>query len=385
MVQKLVIERIRPLIEKISTTAFAKMKGVIYVEGFIAMRSPIRMEKGFTLVELLVVIAIIGILIALLLPAIQAAREAARRMTCQNSLHQLGVAAHAHLNSQKFFPDGGWSAYWVGDPDGGFGKSQPGGWLYNLLPFMDYKSLHDMGKSGGSAMTPASATKRTMLARMCEMPLEVMNCPTRRRSIAYAISGTWNEGSAHINADVSYVFARSDYAGNAGAGHPPELLPLVPGGNDDGERYVPQVGPTYAGISSYPWFTDNDFTGTIYQRSTLKEKDIPDGLSKTFLIGEKYLAPDNYFNGNDPADSGPMVQGYDWDVNRLANSYWPPYRDRPGVLTSWNFGSAHAQTFNMLFCDGSVHALKYEIDIPTYSRLACRNDKAVVDSNLAGF
>ena len=344
------------------------------------MQSTRRMKTGFTLVELLVVIAIIGILIALLLPAIQAAREAARRMTCQNNLHQMGTAAHTHLYSQKHFPSGGWSAYWVGDPDSGFGKSQPGGWLYNLLPFMEYKSLHDMGKDGKSAMVQGSATKRTALARMCEVPLEVMNCPTRRKTIAFGLG--FYDASTHINAELSTVYARSDYAGNGGAGHPPELLPLVPGGSDNGVRYVPQVGPTVSGISSYPWFSDDDFTGVIYQRSTLREKDISDGLSKTFLFGEKYLVPENYYNGYDPADSGPFVQGYDWDINRLANSYWEPRRDRPGWQTSWNFGSAYAQTFNMLMCDGSVHALKYEIDITTYARLAARNDRQGIDSSL---
>ena len=88
-----------------------------------------RRQAGFTLVELLVVIAIIGILIALLLPAVQAAREAARSLECRNHLRQLAVAALNHEQAHGHYPTGGWGFYWIGDPDRGFAEDQPGGWI----------------------------------------------------------------------------------------------------------------------------------------------------------------------------------------------------------------------------------------------------------------
>ena len=104
-------------------------------EGLIEMKLQDKPRLGFTLVELLVVIAIIGALVALLLPAVQAAREAARSAQCKNNLKQVGLACQVHLSSQKTFPSAGWGWGWVGDADRGFSYNQPGGWVYNILPF----------------------------------------------------------------------------------------------------------------------------------------------------------------------------------------------------------------------------------------------------------
>src|SRR5262249_22963987 len=100
--------------------------------------------RGFTLVELLVVIAIIGILVALLLPAVQAAREAARRAQCINNLKQSALGFQMHHDVHKHFPSVGWGWAWIGDPNMGYGKGQPGGWHFNILPYIEESAIHDM-------------------------------------------------------------------------------------------------------------------------------------------------------------------------------------------------------------------------------------------------
>jgi hypothetical protein len=122
----------------------------------------------------------------------------------------------------------------------------------------------------------------------------------------------------------------------------------------------------------------------IYQRSTIRQKEVVDGLSNTILVGEKYINPDYYYAGLSNGDNGPMLQGYDWDIVRLGNSGYPPLHDRAGVITDWNFGSAHVQVCQFVFCDGSAHAINFSIcDTPdgvkVYARLACRLDKQIVD------
>ena len=102
-------------------------------------------RPAFTLIELLVVIAIISVLVALLLPAVQSVREAGSRTQCVNNLHNLALACQNHHLKTGHLPTGGWGWSWNGDPDRGTGRNQPGGWGYNVLPFVEQDNLYRMG------------------------------------------------------------------------------------------------------------------------------------------------------------------------------------------------------------------------------------------------
>ena len=128
-------------------------------------------NRGFTLVELLVVIAIIAMLVTLLLPAVQAAREAARRTQCVNQVRQMALAWLNHESAHSFYPSSGWGWRWQGDPDLGFGKSQPGGCFYDILPFMEYNDIRSLGKG----LSDQQKGQQMLLAVTTPIPL--FNCP----------------------------------------------------------------------------------------------------------------------------------------------------------------------------------------------------------------
>ena len=332
-----------------------------------------RTQSGFTLVELLVVITIIGILIALLLPAVQAAREAARRAQCANHLKQLSLAAHEHVASLGWFPTGGWDQDWVGHPDRGFGRRQPGGWAYNLLPFVEQQALHDLGASGSGLPIEQANSQRVAT------PLAVFNCPTRRRPALHpfsALPGHYpSNGAPKLCNPVSAV-ARSDYAINGGdcvRWHTTSPADLAQG--DD---------------PAFVWNDMSSHTGVSYQRSQVTVADIRDGTSNTLLIGEKNINPDFYATGDDWGDNDNLYCADEADMLRWADSVSgcdapgtkPPVQDRPGLMTAWlNFGSAHAGALNMSFCDGSVRTVSYSIDLEVYRRLGNRKDGLPVDAS----
>src|SRR5688572_24723618 len=159
-------------------------------------------KRGFTLVELLVVIAIIGVLVALLLPAVQAARESARRTQCTNHLKQIGLAFHNHDDTMKHLPTGGWGWSYVGDPDGGFAENQPGAWTYNILPWIEQQALREIGLGSPAPLKPAE------LKLLVEKPIKFYHCPSRRTATLYPIT------VQPLNAATVTRGAKLDYAVN---------------------------------------------------------------------------------------------------------------------------------------------------------------------------
>ncbi|MDY0166683.1 MAG: DUF1559 domain-containing protein [Thermoguttaceae bacterium] len=318
-------------------------------------------QSAFTLVELLVVITIIGILISLLLPAVQSAREAARRMQCQNNLKQMALAFHNHESTHGYFPTGGWGCQWVGDPDRGFNKRQPGGWAYNILPYMEQQALWSLG-TGLSGTEKAEA-----LAQCVTTPLSFQNCPTRRRSIAYPNKTAYR---LSISTELAPVAGRSDYAANFGSTN--YWGGSSPGSYNDAD-----------GLTEQKWLDDyqsgNTYNGIVYRRSEVTVAMVRDGLTNTYMVGEKYLMPDHYTTEQASNDDQAMYVGHDQDV--LRGTYWIPMQDRPSVLGSYTFGSAHSGAFNMAMGDGSVRTISYAIDTSVHRALGNRASGEPIDQS----
>jgi prepilin-type N-terminal cleavage/methylation domain-containing protein/prepilin-type processing-associated H-X9-DG protein len=370
---------------------------------------------GFTLVELLVVIAIIGILVALLLPAIQSAREAARRSQCKNNLKNIGLAVLNFESARKVFPTAGAKNLTSGfgleeNIEGGkpLGPDRQGlGWAFQILPYIEETAAYQI-------------TKTEDLASIV-MPLYV--CPSRRQART-----AWSEA-------YQTIFAFMDYAAAVPCTYktperlerydPQTALPLVPGtfnalansyyGGDDGvfdpsDATVPK-NTLYDGvIVRCPWTWDHTDTATGKQIGTflsnvtglVKTSKITDGTSKTFMISEKYIRSDAYegpFAGtNRNSDDRGWSDGFDGDIMR--SSCFLPIHDgdsigwgtmaryfdddpsTPYVLPNvLHFGSAHTGGINAVFADGSVHTISYDVDVVVFNALGSRNGDETIPAD----
>jgi len=322
----------------------------------------VKQKRAFTLIELLVVMAIIGLLIAILLHAVQAAREAARRASCQNHLRQLGVAAHNHVEQNGFFPSGGWCSGWMGDSDMRPGMSQPGNWMFSLLPFLEQSELYKL--AGGDPGWPVPAAKQARMLQVQQTPVDVFYCPSRRDTKPIPWSGqfTINWPSPAIRTPI----ARNDYAGNLGS------LQADPG--------WPVQSVTYDNhMQNTGWPTPSQFNGIIFPRSQIRPADIIDGLSGTYLFGEKYLPIPEYHTGLGPGDDEGVFTGYNADNARSSHPNFPPRRDAEKSGSYWSWGSPHPGGFNMLFCDGSARAVSFTITPDVHSALGSRNGAEQID------
>ncbi|MDO4585379.1 MAG: DUF1559 domain-containing protein [Planctomycetia bacterium] len=311
-------------------------------------------KHGFTLVELLVVIAIIGMLVGLLLPAVQQAREAARQMQCNNHLRQMALASLNHESTHGYYPSGGWDDNWTGDPDCGFGSSQPGGWAYSLLPYLEQNALYQLGTD--QKFAESTTTQKNGVQERQSVVVPLFNCPSRRTAILYPCRGLGNNGSSVQQSP------KTDYAADCC--------------NSTDERQGYSCSEIVKMIQNQTWTANLVSKGSISGLSAITTAEIYDGTSNTYLIGEKYLQPENYYTDRNDATNGgdnePLYTGADCDSLRYTTQI--PVQDRSQYHNSGSFGSPHAGVFGMAFCDGSVQRISYSITASVHRYLGQRDD-----------
>ncbi len=356
-------------------------------------------NAGFTLVELLVVIAIIGVLVALLLPAVQSAREAARRTECKNQLKQLGLGAINHESAQSHLPSGGWGWRWTGDPDRGYGLDQPGGWYYNVLGYIEQSALRDLGSDGNPDVVTQQQKDGTLQA--VRTGIDWFMCPSRRGDAVYPLENS--NGYVTLDGPPGWV-GRNDYAANGGDRFDSNSLAtpgpslgaggtVVPPSSTSWGNHLRTTGIAGAGRRGS---VVQAGTGVVHQYSIVKLTMVADGTSNTIFAGEKFIPSDQYDDG----DSNPLNEGNDqgwhqgWDIDNIRWTLGPPRSDAqwfydnagnrlpsqsgPGWLRYRLFGSAHPTGCQFVFVDGSVHTFSYDIDETVFAYLGNRDDGQVV-------
>ncbi|HZV05639.1 MAG TPA: DUF1559 domain-containing protein [Gemmataceae bacterium] len=304
-----------------------------------------RTRRGFTLIELLVVIAIIGVLIGLLLPAVQKVREAAARIQCKNNLKQIGLALHCYHDRMNGFPPAYFSNLLPGtqpsDPDGDctWNEKGPGwGWGAFLLNDLEQNNLYRQIRFDLDIKDPANAAARTMT-------LKVYICPSEPHSDPFM--------TVDANGNSLVMLAHSSYIGMNGAPN---------------------------GVTSDAF----DNNGAFIRNTRLQMKDITDGLSNTLFIGERCtnmsnttwvgavqgsVVPDLRYK--DTADQMANAEGDAALV--LAHGSTTHLPNNPVVTDADATASFHTNGVNFLFGDGSVQSINSGIDPNVYQALCTRN------------
>lgn len=288
-----------------------------------------RTPSGFTLIELLVVIAIIAVLIGLLLPAVQQAREAARRSQCRNHLKQMGLAVHNYHDTVQQFPYGGLAA------------NHANGWVM-ILPYLDQANVYNMFNFSADVGGSDTANQAAKV-----VPIPTYFCPSHTR-LRQVVPVSGSGGSAY------YGGARGDYSMNCGTTN----------------CYSTAVA---------------DWSGITNIQSSIKMRDVTDGTSNTFLIGEKWTDPTLASNVSPAAPDSNVSDNAYWQWGnygcRLVKNPMNVNLATIGITygdTSANFGSQHVGGCHFVLCDGSVRFISQNIDMTTYRNLGNRADGQVL-------
>lgn len=311
-----------------------------------------KLRSGFTLIELLVVIAIIAILIALLLPAVQQAREAARRTQCRNNLKQIGLALHNYNDAHGAMPSG--SIVLLNNAGTNYGGH---GWTWHasILPYIDQAPLYNaiQGADGMGNELGDQNTAKPLAAR--STILSIFWCPSQPDV---------RTGSQ------KNLYQPSNYNGNMGT--------RIGDGSDD---CLSGSVVTIQDMVNKPWGCMNG-NGIFYISSCVRFRDVTDGLSNTIFVSE---VPDSggdaigiFGAGCDRraifatgADSNPPTEMSEYLIAAEGND--PINNGTEEAAGSWHVGGAH-----FLFGDGSVRFLSENMHMPTYQAVSTRRDGEVV-------
>ncbi len=317
-------------------------------------------RRAFTLVELLVVIAIIGILVALLLPAVQYARESARRTQCSNNLHQIGLAIHLHEHQMRALPTGGdmpwpYLPRYVTSYGNVFGPDmQGGGWAYQILPYMESSDVQN--QRGGS-----SAEMQMLIE---SAPMGMYFCPSRRRIsrqqnrvlIDYAASTPTNDLSYTDDSGSQY---NAMFRGNA-----------FDIGTAQNQAYNGVIVRT-----NWNWAANGGLGAKVGSTNPILLTMVKDGTSVTLMLAEKRLIPRQYESGAWHDDRG-WTDGWDPDIMRLSSA---PMGSDAKAEADQNSGTVGDIGYHF-GADASVKFIPYSVNRVTFSRLGHRSDSQVVDT-----
>lgn len=315
--------------------------------------------RGFTLVELLVVIAVVGLLIALLLPAVQAARETARRATCANHLKQLTLALHNHHDIHGTFPSGGDSpghhaSVRNGAPE--IGGRQMLGWGFQILPYLEQSAVH-----AGNGAAPQSDPIQQLVAKSVmsiQTPISTFFCPSRRSPVAHPRRPDWYKwivvDGQRVTASYSEDFghAQNDFGASSSS-----YRFFRPDGS-----YGPSCGGPCGWLRRTRWSDPVQPTGF---------SSIKDGMSNTFAFGDKRLNTSRLGDYQNDDRAG-YTAG--WETSVVRRTDRAPMPDPTTGDGNMRFGSSHPGGVNMSMLDGALRFISYDVDLWVFSCLGARAD-----------